>query len=114
MRARPEDLPKVKDADFPLSSENGKRSEAEAFVRLHGYTIEAACELVCMSVEDYHKSSISPQSMISYLPTPEMIADMCAEIRKNRPQDPDPEVDLREDKEDDGVFDVRYYDPDLR
>lgn len=88
---------KLETADFPLDSVNSKRSEAEAFVRLHGYTIEQACELVELSVEEYHAAKISPQSKIDYLPTPEMIKEMCAEIRANRPVDADPEFDLRYD-----------------
>lgn len=64
-----------------LSSENQKRYEAEAFIRLHGYSMEDACELVCISVEDYLSVPISPQSKLDYLPTPEMIAELCEEIR---------------------------------
>ena len=92
---------KLENVDFPLDSTNSKRSEAEAFVRLHGYTVEEACELVELSLEEYHAAKISPQSRIDYLPTPEMIKQMCAEIRANRPVDADPDFDLRYDVETD-------------
>ena len=97
MRARQEDLPELEDVDFPLDSTNSKRSEAEAFVRLHGYTVEDACALVELSLEEYHAATISPQSRIKYLPTPDMIKELCAEIRANRPIEDDPEWDLRYD-----------------
>ena len=92
--------PKLETADFPLDSVNSKRSEAEAFVRLHSYTVEEACKLVELSIEEYNAAKISPQSKIDYLPTPEQIKQMCAEIRANRPAELDPDFDLRYDVED--------------
>lgn len=84
--------------DFPLSSTNQKRSEVEAFIRLHDYSIEEACEVVCMTPEEYLEAPPSPQSRISYLPTPEQIADMAEECRRNRESVPDPDFDLRYDE----------------
>lgn len=97
MCARQEDLPELEDVDFPLDSTNSKRSEVEAFIRLHGYTTEEACSIVELDLEEYKTSLISPQSRISYLPTPEQIRELCVEIRANRPIEDDPDFDLRYD-----------------
>lgn len=84
--------------DFPLSSDNQKRSEVEAFIRLHNYSLIEACELVCMTPEEYLEATPSPQSRISYLPTPEQIARLAGECRERRESVPDPEFDLRYDE----------------
>lgn len=83
--------------DFPLSSTNQKRSEVEALMRLHQYSLSDACEVVSMTTEEYLEAPPSPQSRISYLPTPEQIAEMAEECRRNRESEPDPDFDLRYD-----------------
>lgn len=70
------------DSDFGdeklfICSTKQKRAEAEALVRLHGYSVKKACDIVCLSVEDYRKSKPVPQSRIEHLPTPEQIQEMC-------------------------------------
>lgn len=83
--------------ECPLSSDSMKRSEIHAFVNLHGWDLEKACDLVGMDEEEYNRVAISPQSTINYLPTPDMIAEECKRIRENREPLPDPDFDLRYD-----------------
>ena len=81
----------------PFSSDNMKRSEVEAFIRLHNLSIEDACDLACMTPEEYNQTPPSPQSRISYLPLPHQIREMCDKIRADRDVEPDPDFDLRYD-----------------
>lgn len=70
------------DSDFGdeklfICSTKQKRAEAEALIRLHGYSVKKACDLVCISVDEYRRSPPVPQSRIQHLPTPEQIREMC-------------------------------------
>jgi hypothetical protein len=99
-----DELTEIEGTDCPLSSANSKRSEVEALMRLHGYTFQQAFDLVNLTEEEFYSSNISPQSKIEYLPTPEMIKEMCEEIRANRPIQDDPEFDLRYDDIDESLL----------
>lgn len=60
-----------------ICSTKQKKAEVEAFIRIHGYSLSQACEVVCLSEEEFLRSPPVPQSRIRYLPTPSQIKGLC-------------------------------------
>jgi hypothetical protein len=67
------------EVDFTMETRRDKVAEVQAFVRLYGYSIDAACELVGLERRYYRHFNTS---QITYLPTPEIIRYECARIRR--------------------------------
>lgn len=70
-----------------LSSVTQKRVEAEALIRIHGMSVEEACDIVCLHAEEYRKNcevQLGGKSSIKHLPTPEQVWTLAADLRRSR------------------------------
>lgn len=56
-----------------------KIAEVEALMRLYGYSLAAACELVCLDPAEYRPTR---GSSVNYLPTPKIIRSECSRFRR--------------------------------
>lgn len=70
-----------------ICSTKQKKAEVEAFIRIHGYSLSQACEVVCLSEEEFLRSPPVPQSRIRYLPTPSQIQRLCWHLLDARDAD---------------------------
>lgn len=70
-----------------ICSTKQKKAEVEALMRLHGYSLERACEIACLNQSEFVKSPPVPQSRIKYLPTPEQIRSQCRKLLNERKAD---------------------------
>lgn len=70
-----------------ICSTKQKKAEVEALTRLHGYSLAKACDIVCLSQDEFIRSPPVPQSRIKYLPTPEQIRAQCRKLLNERKAD---------------------------
>lgn len=61
-------------------SRRQKSTEAEALHRLHGLSVEEACELVCLPLELYRGADVP----MDWLPAPHDIEKMVQPLRKEK------------------------------
>ncbi|MCC9644993.1 hypothetical protein LOC71_22175 [Rhodopirellula sp. JC740] len=76
--------PDVDGEDFILAREDSQKlavMEALAFIIQHGFSLRRACELTGADPESV-KPKINAPGQLPPVPTPEMIASMCKEIRR--------------------------------